>query len=92
MRSVIVLILAAAAAYLSLAPSFDVLPLPVVLDAVENPGIGIGVLLLLQFIALFLGVDVFGMGFNSLFHGAPDRASLVSFAIVASLLRVHYRF
>lgn len=85
-RSVIVLILAAAAAYLSLAPSFDVLPLPVVLDAVENPGIGIGVLLLLQFIALFLGVDVFGMGFNSLFHGAPDRASLVSFAIVASLL------
>ena len=85
-RSIVVLILAVAAAYLSLAPSFDVLPLPVALDAVENPAIGIGVLLLMQFIALFVGIDVFGMGFYNLLHGMPDRASLVSFAILAALL------
>lgn len=85
-RSIIVLILAVAATYLSLAPSFEVLPLPVALDVVENPTIGIGVLLLLQFIALFVGVDVFGMGFYNLLHGMPDRASLVSFAILAALL------
>lgn len=85
-RSIIVLLLAVAAAYLSLAPSFDVLPLPVALDVIENPTIGIGVLLLLQFIALFVGIDVFGMGFYNLLHGMPDRASLVSFAVLAALL------
>ena len=85
-RSAIVLILAAAAVYLSIAPSFDVLPLPVILDVVENPAIGIGVLMLLQFIALFVGIDVFGMGFYNLLHGMPDRASLVSFAVLAALL------
>lgn len=85
-RSIVVLILAVAAAYLSLAPGFDVLPLPLALDVVENPTIGIGVLLLLQFIALFVGIDVFGMGFYNLLHGMPDRASLVSFAILAALL------
>lgn len=85
-RAMIVLILAAAAAYLSLAPSFDVLPLPVILDVVENPTIGIGVLMLLQFVALFVGVDVFGKGFYNLLHGMPDRCSLVSFAVLAALL------
>ena len=85
-RSVIVLLLAVAAVYLSIAPSFDVLPLPVILDVVENPSIGIGVLILLQFIALFVGIDVFGMGFYNLLHGMPDRASLVSFAVLAALL------
>ena len=70
-RSIVVLILAVAAAYLSLAPGFDVLPLPLALDVVENPTIGIGVLLLLQFIALFVGIDVFGMGFYNLLHGMP---------------------
>ena len=85
-RAMIVLILAAAAAYLSLAPSFDVLPLPVILDVVENPAMGIGALMLLQFIALFIGVDVFGKGFYNLLHGMPDRCSLVSFAVLAALL------
>lgn len=85
-RSVIVLILAALAAYLSLAPQFEALPLPIVLDAGQNPTIAIGALMLLQFIALFVGVDVFGLGFVSLFHGAPDRSTLVSVAILASLL------
>ena len=85
-RALIVLILAAAAAYISLAPSFDVLPLPIILDAVENPPTGIGALILLQFIALFVGVDVFGKGFGNLLHGMPDRCSLVSFAVLAALL------
>lgn len=85
-RSILVLLLAAAAAYLSLAPSFDVLPVPVAIDVIENPTIGIGVLLLLQFIALFIGIDVFGMGFYNLLHGMPDRSSLVSFAVLAAML------
>lgn len=85
-RSIVVLILAIAAAYLSLAPGIEVLPIPTAIDVVENPTIGIGILLLLQFIALFVGIDVFGMGFYNLLHGMPDRASLVSFAILAALL------
>lgn len=85
-RSIVVLILAIAAAYLSLAPGIEVLPIPTAIDVVENPTIGIGILLLLQFIALFVGIDVFGMGFYNLLHGMPDRASLVSFAILAALM------
>ncbi len=85
-RSLIVLVIAVAAAYLSIAPRFEVLPLPLVFDVNKNPSVAIGALILLQFAALFIGIDVFGMGFSSLFHGAPDRASLVSFAILAGLL------
>ena len=47
-RSILVLILAAAAAYLSLAPSFTQLPLPSLVDIVANPTLGIGSLLVLQ--------------------------------------------
>lgn len=85
-RSIFVLLLAIAAAYISVAPGIEKFPIPVVLDVTVNPTIGIGVLILLQFCALFLGIDVFGMGFYRLFHGAPDRATLVSFAVLASLL------
>lgn len=85
-RSLLVLLLAAAAAYLSLAPTFEALPVPIALDAAENQPIAIGALMLLQFIAIFLGIDVFGMGFFNLFHGIPDRSTLVSFAVIASLL------
>ena len=62
-RSLLVLILAAAAAYLSFAPSFEALPLPVVLDILQNPTIGIGALAALQILALLIGIDVFGNGF-----------------------------
>ncbi len=85
-RSLFVFIIAAAAAYLSIAPQFDFMPLPPVMDAGKNPSIVIGALIALQFLAMFIGIDVFGMGFSSLLHGAPDRATLVSFAILASLL------
>ena len=80
------LILAAAAAYLSFAPSFEALPLPVVLDILQNPTIGIGALAALQILALLIGIDVFGNGFSSLLHGRPARGTLVSFAALASLL------
>lgn len=85
-RATMVLILAIAAAYLSIAPSYEMLPLPEVVNAAENPGIGIGVLIALQVVALLLGLDVFSKGFYGLFHGAPDRATLVSFTVVATLL------
>ena len=85
-RSLLVLILAAAAAYLSFAPSFEALPLPVVLDILQNPTIGIGALAALQILALLIGIDVFGNGFSSLLHGRPARGTLVSFAALASLL------
>lgn len=85
-RAVLVLLLAGAAVYLSLAPSFDNLPVPLLLDAEHNPTVVIGVLILLQFLAIFIGIDIFGMGFSSLFHGMPERSTLVSFAILASLL------
>ena len=85
-RSLLVLILAAAAAYLSFAPSFEALPLPVVLDILQNPTIGIGALAALQILALLIGIDVFGNGFSSLLHGHPARGTLVSFAALASLL------
>lgn len=85
-RSLLVLILAAAAAYLSFAPSFEALPLPVVLDILQNPTIGIGALAALQILALLIGIDVFGNGFSSLLHGRPARGTLVSFAELASLL------
>lgn len=73
-RSLLVLILAAAAAYLSFAPSFEALPLPVVLDILQNPTIGIGALAALQILALLIGIDVFGNGFSSLLHGRPHAA------------------
>lgn len=85
-RSLVVLLLAVAAAYISLAPNFDALPIPAVLDVVQNPTIGIGILMLLQLAALLIGIDVFVMGFYNLLHGMPDRASLVSFAVLAALL------
>ena len=88
-RSLLVLILAAAAAYLSFAPSFEALPLPVVLDILQNPTIGIGALAALQILALLIGIDVFGNGFSSLLHGRPARGTLVSFAALAlSLIHI----
>lgn len=85
-RSILVLILAAAAAYLSLAPNFTQLPLPSVIDIVANPTLGIGALLLLQLLAMLIGVDIFSMGFSELLHGRPCRETLVSVAIIAAIL------
>lgn len=85
-RSVVVLLLAVAATYISLAPTIEALPLPNMIDALENPGLGIGALMIIQFVALFVGIDVFGMGFVNLFTGTPDRNTLVSVSVVAALL------
>lgn len=85
-RSILVLILGALAVYLSIAPQIEALSVPVLLDVTENAVIGIGALMLLQFLSLFLAVDVFGMGFLNLFSGAPDRSTLVSITVLATLL------
>ena len=85
-RSILVLLLAAAAAYLSLAPSFTQLPLPSVVDIVANPTLGIGSLLVLHILAILIGVDIFSLGFSELFHGRPCRETLVAVAIVATIL------
>ena len=86
LNAILVLILAAAAAYLSLAPSFTQLPLPSLVDIVANPTLGIGSLLVLQILAILIGVDIFSLGFSELFHGRPCRETLVSVAIVAAIL------
>ena len=85
-RALLVLVLAAAAVYLSLAPNFEAWPLPIVLDIIENPTTGIGALAALQILALLIGIDVFSRGFSSLLHGRPERGTLVSFAALATLL------
>lgn len=86
LRSILVLIIGTAAAYLSIAPQIEVLPLPPILNVTSNTSLGIGILILLQLIALIIGIDIFGMGFTSLLHGTPDRATLVSFTVLAGLL------
>lgn len=85
-RSLVVLVLAAIAAYISIAPSFEELPIPLTLNAAHNQPVAIGVLMLLQFLAIILGIDIFGMGFSDLLQGIPSRSTLVSFSIIAALL------
>lgn len=85
-RSLLVFILTAIAVYISIAPNFEQLPIPAVLNIADNAVIGIGALMLLQFVSIFVGIDVFGMGFYNLFHGMPDRNTLVSVSVVAALL------
>ncbi len=84
-RSIVVLLMAIAALYLTLASGFR-LPLPAVLRFSEKPTIAVLALLLTQFIAMFAGIDVIGLGFYNLFSAKPDRRSLVSAAQLASLL------
>lgn len=85
-RSLAVLVLAGVAAYISIAPSFEELPIPLALNAAHNQTVAIGALMLLQFIAIVFGIDIFGMGFSDLLQGVPNRSTLVSFSIVAALL------
>ena len=85
-RSLAVLVLAVVAAYISIAPSFEELPIPLTLNAAHNQTVAVGVLMLLQCIAIVLGIDTFGMGFSDLLQGVPSRSTLVSFSIVAALL------
>jgi len=85
-RSCLVFVLALGAAYISLAPSLEVLPLPVLLDATESPSTGIGLLLALLLIGLLLSIDLVGQGLSGLFHLRPNRATLVFASSFASIL------
>ena len=84
-RSLVVLLMALASLYLTLAPGFG-MPLPKQINFLESPTITVLALLLIQFIAMFAGIDVVGLGFYNLFSAKPDRRSLVSVAMLASLL------
>ena len=68
------------------ARSILVLILAAAADIVANPTLGIGSLLVLQILAILIGVDIFSLGFSELFHGRPCRETLVSVAIVAAIL------
>jgi len=85
-RSLAVLVLTIIATYISIAPSFEELPIPLALNAAHNQTVAVGALMLLQFIAIVFGIDIFGMGFSDLLQGVPNRSTLVSFSIVAALL------
>lgn len=85
-RSLVVLVLTVIAAYISIAPGFEELPIPLALNAAHNPTVAVGALMLLQFIAIVFGIDIFGVGFSDLLQGMPSRSTLVSFSIVAALL------
>lgn len=84
-RSLIVLLMALLALYLTLAPGLG-LPLPETLNFSQSPTIAVLAMLLTQFIAMFAGIDVVGLGFYNLFSAKPDRRSLVSVSLLASLL------
>lgn len=84
-RSIVVLLMAVVSLYLTLAGGLG-LPLPTMLKFSESTTIAVLALLLTQFIAMFAGIDVIGLGFYNLFTGKPDRRSLVSAAQLASFL------
>lgn len=84
-RSIVVFVMGVAALYLTLAGGLG-LPLPKVVQFSESPTITALALLICQFIAMFAGIDVIGLGFYNLFTGKPDRRSLVSMAQLASFL------
>lgn len=85
-RAFFVFLLTLAAAYLSIAPLYESLPLPLEVNVIETPVLGIGALILIQIIALLFGIDMFLNGLYSLFHGRPNRATIVAFSSIAAIL------
>lgn len=83
-RSVPVLLAALAAVYLSVAGGMG-LPLPDAVDYAVSPVAAVLAMLLLQFFAMFIGIDIIGMGLYNLFTGEPDRRTLVAMANLASV-------
>lgn len=84
-RSVAVLAMAVIALYLTLADGFG-LPLPEAFSFSQSTTLAVLALLITQFIAMFAGIDVVGLGFYNLFSGKPDRRTLVSVGLLASFL------
>ncbi len=83
-RGLIVFLLFAAAAYLSVAGGMGWY-LPVTIDFSEQPFMATLELLLMQFFAMLIGIDMIGMGIYALFKGAPDRKTLLTLTCFATL-------
>jgi hypothetical protein len=83
-RSIIVLIFGLLATYITVASGMG-LPLPSVFQYTEHAYLTIMTLMILQFIAMFIGLDVVSNGFYNLFTFKADRASLVVCSLLASL-------
>ncbi|MCB6366406.1 hypothetical protein LI291_09490 [Intestinibacillus massiliensis] len=83
-RSIFVLLMALAAAYLSVAGGMG-WPLPEAVNYSVSPVATVLAMMLMQFLAMFVGIDVIGLGFYNLFTGAPDRKTLVAVANLASI-------
>ncbi len=83
-RGVLVFLLGAAAVYLSIAGGAG-LPLPAVANFSQQPFMAVLVLILLQFFAMLIGIDIIGMGIYALFRGTPDRKTLLTLTCLATL-------
>ncbi len=84
-RSVFVLILGLLAMYITVASGMG-LPLPAMLQYAEHAYLTIMTLMIMQFLAMFAGLDIVGNGIYNLFKLRPDRSTLVDFSLVASLI------
>lgn len=84
-RSLLVFILAVIAIYITVASGMG-LPLPSMLKYAEHTFLTVMTMMLLEFFAMFIGLDIVGNGIYNLLKGRPDRSTLVVFSLVASLL------
>lgn len=84
-RSLLVLILTVIAMYITVASGMG-LPLPSMLKYAEHTFLTVMTMMMLQFFAMFIGLDIVGNGIYNLFKGRPDRGTLVVISLVASLL------
>lgn len=84
-RSGFVFILALIAMYITVASGMG-LPLPSMLKYADHTFITVMTMMLLEFFAMFIGLDIVGNGIYNLLKGRPDRSTLVVFSLVASLL------
>ncbi len=84
-RSVFVLILGLIALYITVASGMG-LPLPSMLQYADHAYLTIMTLMIIQFLSMFIGLDVVGNGMYNLFKLRPDRSTLVVFSLVASLV------
>lgn len=83
-RSVFVLLMVLGTAYLTLAGGFG-LPLPEAVRYETNTVTTVLVILIMQFLAMLVGIDTVGGGLYMFFTGQPDRKTLVSFALLGTL-------
>lgn len=84
-RGLVVLLLSLVTIYITIASGMG-LPLPEALTYAKHTFLTVMVMMLLQFFAMFISLDIVGNGIYNLFKGKPDRSTLVVFSLVASLL------